>query len=489
MLLEKIEQAKSTLREEIKELLAHENKESAEESRERGKNLRKKVPRTSHATWEPSLYRLNPMDLIKSQETTRVSELLPIRHERMAASPFAFFRGSAILMASDLATTPSTGLNVQACGDAHISNFGFFQSPERHLVFDINDFDETARGPWEWDTKRLATSVEICGRNRGFSEKERSKAVRAAVESYQTSMLEFSQMKTMDVWYAHTDVEDFYSQFSGSLSKNTQKNTEKIILKAKTKNSDRAVLKLTEVVDGKVRFINQPPLIIPLRNLVEQQIRREIPDTNLKEREHLIALVLRKYQESLSNDKRHLMKQYHGVDIARKVVGVGSVGTRCWIVLLEGLDSNDPLVLQIKEAQESVLERFTGKSIYKNNGQRVVEGQRAIQAASDVLLGWTRAVGVDGVARDYYVRQLWDGKGSINLDTISSKQLTNLAKTCGKTLARSHARTGNRFAIAGYLGKSDAFSKAIVQFSQAYADQNETDYQLFMKEYQANSAS
>ena len=183
------------------------------------------------------------------------------------------------------------------------------------------------------------------------------------------------------------------------------------------------------------------------------------------------------------------MKQYHGVDIARKVVGVGSVGTRCWIVLLEGLDSNDPLVLQIKEAQESVLERFTGKSIYKNNGQRVVEGQRAIQAASDVLLGWTRAVGVDGVARDYYVRQLWDGKGSINLDTISSKQLTNLAKTCGKTLARSHARTGNRFAIAGYLGKSDAFSKAIVQFSQAYADQNEADYQLFMKEYQANSAS
>lgn len=234
------------------------------------------------------------MDLIKSQETTRVSELLPIRHERMAASPFAFFRGSAILMASDLATTPSTGLNVQACGDAHISNFGFFQSPERHLVFDINDFDETARGPWEWDIKRLATSVEICGRNRGFSEKERSKAVRAAVESYQTSMLEFSQMKTMDVWYAHTDVEDFYSQFSGSLSKKTQKNTEKIILKAKTKNSDRAVLKLTEVVDGKVRFINQPPLIIPLRNLVEQQIRREIPDTNLKEREHLIALVLRK---------------------------------------------------------------------------------------------------------------------------------------------------------------------------------------------------
>ncbi len=489
MLLEKIKHKKSAIREEIKEILAYKNQESAEESMERGKGLRKTTPRTSHAQWEPSLYRINPVKLLKSQELTRVPELIPVRHERMAASPFTFFRGSALIMASDLATTPTTGITVQACGDAHISNFGFFQSPERHLVFDLNDFDETAPGPWEWDVKRLAASIEICGRDRNFTESERNTAVITAIKSYQNSMQNFAQMNTLDVWYAHSSVENVYSQFNKCLTKNEKKNAKKTISKAKRKDSYRAVSKLTEIADGKLRFISDPPLIVPARELAEEYLREPIPDADLKAREHIIALILHNYQESLSDDKRHLMRQYHGIDIARKVVGVGSVGTRCWVVLLEGLGSDDPLVLQIKEAQESVLERFAGKSHYSQNGQRVVEGQRAIQATSDVLLGWTRAKGLDGITRDYYVRQLWDGKGSVDLDIITPRGLTILARECGKTLARAHARTGNRFAIAGYLGKSDTFAKAIASFSCAYADQNEADYQLFLQEYQTNSAS
>ena len=406
----------------------------------------------------------------------------------MAASPFAFFRGSALVMASDLATTPATGLTVQACGDAHISNFGFFQSPERHLVFDLNDFDETAIGPWEWDVKRLAASIEICGRDRKFSEKERTAAVMTAIQSYQTAMHAFAHMNTLDVWYAHLNIDDLYAQFNKNLTKREKKHAEKAINKAKAKDSSRAVSKLTEVADGKLRFISEPPLIVPARELVEQYLQESIPDADIKARERIIALILHSYQESLRDDKRHLIRQYHGVDIARKVVGVGSVGTRCWVVLLEGVGARDPLVLQIKEAQESVVERFWKKGRYQQNGQRVVEGQRAIQATSDVLLGWTRAKGLDGITRDYYVRQLWDGKGSIDLDTITLKGLTTLARACGRTLARAHARTGNRFAIAGYLGKNDMFAKAITDFSRAYADQNEADYRLFLQECQINTA-
>lgn len=483
MVLKKIEQVKINLREEIKDLLAFENQETAEESKKRGKELRKAVPRSAHAYWEASPERISPITLLNEQEASRVKDLLPIRHERMGASAFAFFRGSALIMASDLSTTPTTGLNVQACGDAHISNFGFFRSAERHLVFDLNDFDETARGPWEWDLKRLVASVEICGRDRGFTEKQRQKAVRAAVESYQDHMLKFSEMSTMDVWYYHTNVEELYAQFGTNLKKKDRAYAEKVINKAKAKDSARAVSKLTEIHDGKLRFVSKPPLVSPVRELIDERLNAPLPPAVFDARKKFIALVLHSYQETLREDRRNLLRQFHGIDVARKVVGVGSVGTRCWIVLLEGLDKNDPLVLQIKEAQDSVLTRFTKKKAYDNNGRRVVEGQRAIQATGDVLLGWTKAKNLDGTTRDYYVRQLWDGKGSIDLDTITPKRLTNLARACGKTLARAHARTGNRFAIAGYLGKGHAFSDALVEFSSAYADQNEKDYQLFLKEY------
>lgn len=401
----------------------------------------------------------------------------------MAASSFAFYRGGALIMANDLAHTPRTNLFVQACGDAHISNFGFFQSPERHLVFDLNDFDETLRGPWEWDLKRLAASIEICGRYRNFTEEERTNAVLACVRNYRLSMQEFTQASTMEVWYAHTNIDELYEEIKSTFTKSQEKYTDKIITKAKAKNSNRAVLKFTETIDGKLQFISQPPLIVPAWEIAEEYLRKPIPNLNIDEREKFITLILRKYRETLSDDKRYLLNQYHGIDLARKVVGVGSVGTRCWIVLLEGMGVHDPLVLQIKEAQESVLERFIGKSPYPQHGQRVVEGQRAIQATSDIFLGWSRVPGIDGTIRDFYIRQLWDGKGSVDLDTIAPEGLVILSKACGKTLARAHARTGNRFAIAGYLGKSTTFDDAIAQFAIKYADQNEKDYQVFMQAY------
>ena len=448
----------------------------------RGKELRKRVPRSSHARWEPAADRPDPIELLRSQDQTRTQLLVPLRHERMAVSAFTFYRGAALIMASDLAGTPDTGIRVQACGDAHISNFGMFSSPERRTVFDINDFDETLPGPWEWDVKRLATSVEICGRDNGFSKKERRAAVLASVEAYRKAMAGFAQMGHLDVWYAHIDVDSLRLMMDGELDAGFAKRADKVLAKVKGKDSTRAVRKLTEVVDGQLRVVSDPPLIVPLRTLVEQAVEsHQIGEVDEQQARGMLRSVLDEYRSTLPSDKRRLIDQYTVVDVAHKVVGVGSVGTQAWIVVMQGADANDPLVLQVKEAQESVLERFLGASEHEQHGERVVSGQHAMQTASDMLLGWCRITTEISNGKDYYVRQLWDGKGSIDLSLLTPDQLAKMAAACGWTLAHAHARTGDRFAIAGYLGKSDKFDKAIATFAAAYADQNEYDYQRFVE--------
>ena len=459
---------------------------SKQDGFKRGEALRAQVPIELHARWEPSLDRPDPVALLRSQGESRVQELLPLRYERMSVSAFTFYRGGALIMASDLSETPTTGINVQACGDAHISNFGLFSSPERRTVFDINDFDETLPGPWEWDVKRLAASVEICGRDNGFSKKERKAAVRACVRGYRQGMADFANMGHLDVWYAHFDVESLLAKVVTSLDAKDVKQADKVLEKAKAKNSVRAIQKMTEVVDGQLRIISEFPLIVPLRDLVgfvdEPRSAHRFDEDTV---ERLISRILADYRSTLPSDKRRLVNEYTAVDVAHKVVGVGSVGMRAWIVVMQGADEGDPLVLQIKEAQESVLERFVGKSTYKQHGHRVVSGQRAMQTASDMLLGWCTIPNENGGKKHYYVRQLWDGKGSIDLALLNPKQLKMLAASCGWTLAHAHARTGDRFAIAAYLGDTDAFDKAIAKFASAYADQNEADYERFMEAYES----
>ena len=416
--------------------------------------------------------------------------LLPLRYERMSASACTFYRGGALIMASDLADTPVTGIRAQLCGDAHISNFGLFSSPERRTVFDINDFDETLPGPWEWDVKRLAASVEVCGRDNGFKKKKRKAAVLACAEGYREAMRKFAGMGNLDVWYAHLDVDALRDSVSAEVDPATAKAAAKLVEKAKGKNSARAVSKLTEVVDGHLRIVSDPPVVVPVRDLVEAgasedraRLAKMFGDAGL---EALMGTVLARYRETLPEERRRLVASYTPVDMAHKVVGVGSVGTRAWIIVLKGAGKDDPLVLQVKEAQESVLERFIGKSAHREHGQRVVAGQRVMQTASDMLLGWCSMPGERGGGRkDYYVRQLWDGKGSIELSLLGPDQLADLARGCGWTLAHAHVRTGDRFAIAGYLGKSDAFECALAKFAAAYADQNETDYARFMQALEA----
>jgi len=461
---------------------------TAEELRSAGLNARKETPRSSHATWTPAADRPDPVELLRSQGESRVQELLPVRYERMSVSAFTFYRGAALIMASDLSTTPSMGINVQACGDAHLSNFGLFLSPERRTVFDINDFDETSIGPWEWDVKRLATSVEICGRYRGFKKKARKEAVLACVQGYREAMQEFATMGEMDVWYAHADIDDILKKFPSEeeLDKKDAKGVKKAkkaIEKSKAKDSSRAITKLTEVVDGQIRIVSNPPYIIPLRDMAERAGKADFLEST--DMSKLISLALAEYRRTLAPDRRKLVERYHGIDMGQKVVGVGSVGTRALIVVMEGILPDDHLVLQIKEAQESVLERFCGKSATIEHGKRVVEGQRAMQTASDILLGWCRLPAQGGGFKDYYVRQLWDGKGSFDLERMPKKQLEMYAKTCGRTLAHAHARTGDRIGIASYLGKSDKFDRAIAEFAAAYADQNEADYQRFMAAIEA----
>ena len=447
---------------------------NADEARQNGKMLRKICKRSAHGDWKYARNRDHIIDLLKEQEQTRIQELLPVRHERMSASPFAFYRGAAIIMADDLSRTPGTGIMVQACGDAHIANFGAFASPERRLVFDINDFDETLPGPWEWDIKRLIASIEICGRCRGFSGNERTDAILAAARIYRQAMLRFSETGNMTVWYEHIDLEKLYRVHENELGKQKANTFKKAAVKALSKTSEGAVLKLTEVVDGRIQIRSNPPLIVPLRD-----IQAYADAQNVKDTEGMINDALRSYRQSLPRERRILIDRYRVVDIARKVVGVGSVGNRAMIVVMEGVSQNDPLVLQVKEAQASVLEKYLGKSTFAEHGRRVIEGQRAIQTAGDILLGWARVQEADGVQRDYYVRQLWDAKGSVNLEKISPDGFSAVASMCAWTLAHAHAKTGDRHGIAGYLGQSDAFEEAMLRFARSYADQNERDFEVF----------
>ncbi|MGZ6693559.1 MAG: DUF2252 domain-containing protein, partial [Solirubrobacteraceae bacterium] len=436
----------------------------------RGKAARKEVPRAGHALFEPLPTRPDPVALLERQAKTRVPELVPIRYGRMLVSPFTFYRGAALIMAQDLAGTPRSGLTVQCCGDAHLSNFGVFASPERKLVFDVNDFDETLPGPWEWDVKRLAVSMLIAARSNGFKDKEQDQIVLDTVSRYRTAMAEFAGMKNLDVWYAHLDIQDVVQEYGSQFKPKMVKRADKTLAKARTKDSMTAFSKLTHVVDGQARIVDESPLIVPIDQLAHGEGREQLFEW--------LHQLLRVYRESLEFDRRVLLEQFELTDFARKVVGVGSVGTRAWIALLLGRDGQDPLFLQMKEAEASVLEEFVGPSEFSNHGERVVVGQRLMQATSDIFLGWVHVdSGLDGKARDFYGRQLKDWKGSAEIEQMVPKALATYGKLCGWTLARAHARSGDRIAIAAYLGNSDTFDRAIVEFSKAYADQNEQDYQ------------
>jgi uncharacterized protein (DUF2252 family) len=435
----------------------------------RGKAARAEVPRSSHAAFEPRPDRPDPVELLERQAETRVPELVPIRYGRMLVSPFTFYRGAALIMASDLAATPRSGLTVQCCGDAHLSNFGVFASPERTLVFDINDFDETLHGPWEWDVKRLAVSMLIAAQYNEFAPKDQEQVVLDTVAEYRNAMAGFASMQDLDVWYAHLDIQATVAQLGSQFNPKQVKRTEKVIAKARTRDSMSAFSKLTHEVDGQPRIVADPPLIVPVDDLAKGSERDEMFDS-LRE-------LVRSYRATLQYDRRVLLEQFELVDMARKVVGVGSVGTRAWIVLLLGRDNQDPLFLQMKEAEASVLEEFLEPSEFDNHGERVVTGQHLMQASSDIFLGWLHVESpLDEKPRDFYGRQLKDWKGSAEVEQMVPKGMAAYGKLCGWTLARAHARSGDRIAIASYLGKGNTFDRAIVEFSHAYAEQNQRDY-------------
>jgi hypothetical protein len=442
---------------------------SARERAELGKSLRSRVPRASHAELPVESDRPDPLALLQEQAVTRVPELVPIRYGRMLQSPFSFFRGASLIMASDLSRTPRTDLTVQACGDAHLSNFGVFGSPDRHLVFDVNDFDETLPGPWEWDVKRLAASLAVAGRGRDFSDKERRKVVMSAVETYRMAMRGFAQMRNVEVWYARFDVDEAMAELGPQLSSVSLQRTEAGLAKARTHDSLQALEKLTKVVDGQRRIISDPPLIVPVEEM--------LPELEADAIYQVIGGVMRSYRRTLPASLRTLLDQFALVHMARKVVGVGSVGTQSWILLLLGRDTGDPLFLQAKEAQASVLERFVKKSEFFNEGARVVAGQQAMQASSDIFLGWGKDDGIDSPGTDFYFRQLRDWKGSVNIDQMIPDGMTAYARICGWTLARAHARSGDRIAISSYLGNGKVFDEAIAAFSESYADLNQRDYE------------
>ena len=441
---------------------------SPDERAAAGRAARKKVPRSTHGEWSPPARRRDPVKVLEDQAKTRVQELVPIRYGRMLASPFTFFRGAAAIMAMDLAKTPESGLRVQACGDAHLSNFGIFAAPDRREVLDVNDFDETLPGPWEWDVKRLAASVAIAGRDRDFTPKETRAAVLGTIRSYREAMREFAAMRNLDVWYARLDVDVLLADLAQVATAKAMKKVKKGVAKAGKKNSLRAFDRLVRVVDGEPRIISDPPLLVPARELVSEDHAQEL--------EERILELLGRYRESLQGDRRHLLDSYRFVEMARKVVGVGSVGTRTWVVLMMGRDGEDPLFLQAKEAEASVLEPYVGESEFGSHGERVVEGQWLMQASSDIFLGWLPALGFDGGKRDFYVRQLWDGERSVEIETLPPEGLAIYGRVCGWTLARAHARSGDRIAIGSYLGKGKTFDRAIAEFSERYADQNELDY-------------
>jgi uncharacterized protein (DUF2252 family) len=434
----------------------------------RGKAARAEVRRRSHGRWEPSPLRRSPIELLEDQAKERLPELGPIRYGRMLASPHAFFRGAAYVMAADLADGTRTGLHAQLCGDAHLGNFGVFRSLDRRLVFSINDFDETLPGPFEWDVKRLAASVVVAARERGFSPTVRRSAVLATVGEYRRAMGMFATMRNVDVWYTRLDVGSIAQRLAGASSAKQLHRFEQSITAAAKKDSLRALAKLCELVDGEPRILARPPLITPIEDV--------LPDAEQEHLEALVRTMIRSYRATLPGDRRRLLERYRYAHAARKVVGVGSVGIRTWILLMIGRDAGDPLFLQFKEAQASVLEPFLGRSEFPQHGQRVVEGQRLMQAAPDVLLGWERIITIDGQEKDFYIRQLWDAKGSADVESMTPSLLSTYGAICGWTLARAHARSGDPIAISAYLGSNDTFDRALAEFAEAYADQNERDY-------------
>ena len=449
---------------------------TVEERKARGLAARQEAPRSSHGRWEPAPDRPDPVALLEEQAATRVPMLVPIRYGRMLVSPFTFYRGAALIMATDLAPTPRSGVTVQLCGDAHLSNFGLFGSPERRMLFDINDFDETLPGPWEWDVKRLAASFEIMGRDCGFAPADRRAIVMAGVAEYRARMRQAAGMGTLDAWYDHFEAGMLLNLVRKEVrvkrvSKSEARATEQMVAKAATRDSTRVLARRADSVGGELRIVADPPLIIPVEDLIT-------PGSEWEDPAPLIKKLLSSYRRTLGQH-HHPIEEFRYVHVAYKMVGVGSVGTRCYIMLLLGRDHNDPLFLQIKEAQASVLEPFLRPSTYPHHGQRVVAGQRLMQAATDIFLGWQRIKGLDGVTRDYYVRQFQDWKGSADTDTMLVPGAALYSRMCAATLARAHARWGDRIAIAFYLGKGDAFDRAIADFSDRYADQNERDYAAF----------
>jgi uncharacterized protein (DUF2252 family) len=447
---------------------------SIEDRRARGREARAEAPLSAHAGWDAAPDRPDPVALLEEQDTSREQDLVPVRHGRMMASPFTFYRGAARIMAADLKDTPRAGLDAQLCGDAHLSNFGAFASPERELLFDVNDFDETLPGPFEYDVKRMAVSFTIAARNNGFTKADGLAATGASVAAYREAMAGFAQMTTMEVWYAHLSVDAITAavRTAGKKKRDAKaaKQAKKAVKAARTRDSLQALSKLGELVDGQYRIVSQPPLVIPARELAATY---GLSDDEV---EKGIRQQFRGYRSTLADDRRHVLEQYEFLDLARKVVGVGSVGTRAFIVLFQGRDQQDPLFLQVKEATASVLEDHLPKSRYRQHGERVVRGQRMMQAASDIFLGWT--AGPDD--RHYYWRQLRDMKGSADVEAMSPAALTTYANACAWTLARAHARSGDPIAIAEYLGTSDKFDRSITEFSKRYADQNERDYREFV---------
>ncbi|MFF7202255.1 DUF2252 domain-containing protein [Streptomyces sp. NPDC008141] len=445
---------------------------SPSERAARGRAARARAPRSGHAEFMPSRHRPDPIDVIDKQSARRVPELVPLRYGRMSESPFRFYRGAAAVMAGDLATTIDSGLRAQLCGDAHMMNFRLLASPERNLLFDINDFDETLPGPWEWDVKRLGASLAIAGRENGFSDAERAMIVRSAARSYREHMQGFARMRTLDVWYAKSDADQMSLMASGRLHKRGRKQLSRALTKARGRDSLQAFNKLTRIIDGERRIVANPPVITPAAHL--------LPDLERVDLKEKLAGLINRYAKSLQSDRRHLLEGFTPVDVARKVVGVGSVGTRCWIVLLLGRDGQDPLILQAKEADTSALAPHLGSNRLATEGERVVAGQRLMQAASDIFLGWERVHGIDGWERDFYVRQLRDWKGVPEPSLMVPRGMNLFAELCGATLARAHARSGDRIAIAAYLGRSDIFDRSLALFAEAYADQNERDHQALL---------
>jgi uncharacterized protein (DUF2252 family) len=444
-----------------------------------GLEARRRVPPEEHAELS-TLDRRSPVEVLEEQIPARVPELVPLRHERMRSSPFTFYRGAAAVMAADLAATPRSGMHAQLCGDAHLDNFGMFASPERNLVFDINDFDETHPGPWEWDVKRLVTSLVVAGRGNGFSDKQTRRIVRAAVQRYRDAMAAFAAMGNLALWHTYVDLAAVQKIFGDELDKSTRKRIDKSTAKARRKDHEHALAKLTEKVDGRRRIISDPPAVVPIDELAGEVDRADL--------ERLVETILVQYGQSLDPGNRRLVSSYTFVDLARRAGGIGSVGTRCWLVLMQGRDDDDPLFLQVKESEASVLAPYLDSPAHAGGeGERVVVGQRIMQAAGDNFLGWHQAEGLDGLTRDFYVRQLYDWKGSATVETMSPKLLRLYGELCAWTLARAHARSGDRIAIAAYLGDDDRLSEALVSFAHAYADLNEQDFAIFAKAVDAGA--